>query len=76
MSVSGTVGDHATPLADYPHVRDNATLRERFGIAERKGWEALNFFYNTRIDASSVRWLASGSARPPRKGAVLRPWPG
>ena len=28
------------------------------------------------IDASSVRWLACGSARPPRSGALLRPWPG
>lgn len=25
-----------------------------FGIAKRKGWEALNFFYNTRMDHSNV----------------------
>jgi aminomethyltransferase len=25
-----------------------------FGIGKRKGWEALNFFYNTRIDHSNV----------------------
>ena len=25
-----------------------------FGIAKRKGWEALNFFYNTRMDAHNV----------------------
>jgi aminomethyltransferase len=25
-----------------------------FGIAKRKGWEALNFFYNTRMDHSDV----------------------
>ena len=28
----------------------NAAL-EPYGIAKRKGWEAINFFYNTRIDA-------------------------
>jgi aminomethyltransferase len=25
-----------------------------FGVAKRKGWEALNFFYNTRMDAHNV----------------------
>ena len=25
-----------------------------FGIAKRKGWEALNFFYNTRMDHANV----------------------
>ncbi|MDP2811827.1 MAG: CBS domain-containing protein [Rhodocyclaceae bacterium] len=30
MSVSGTIGEHTTPLAEYPHVRGNATLMEVF----------------------------------------------
>lgn len=30
MSASGTVRDHYTPLADYPHVRGDATLRDVF----------------------------------------------
>lgn len=30
MSVCGTVREHYTPLADYPHVRASATLRDVF----------------------------------------------
>jgi Mg/Co/Ni transporter MgtE len=43
MSVSGTVGDHAIPLADYPHVRDNATLREVFATLKDKYDSAEQF---------------------------------
>jgi Mg/Co/Ni transporter MgtE len=43
MSVSGTVGDHATPLADYPHVRDDATLREVYATLKTKYDSAEQF---------------------------------
>jgi CBS-domain-containing membrane protein len=43
MSVSGTVGDHAIPLADYPHVRDNATLRDVFATLKEKYDSAEQF---------------------------------
>ncbi len=35
-----------------------------FGIAERKGWEALNFFYNTGFDASMVFTMDEPWSRP------------
>jgi aminomethyltransferase len=35
-----------------------------YGIAERKGWEALNFFYNTAIDASNVLCFDEPWSRP------------
>jgi aminomethyltransferase len=35
-----------------------------YGIAERKGWEALNFFYNTRFDASNVLFFDEPWSRP------------
>ncbi len=43
MSISGTVGEHATPLADYPHVRDNATLRDVFAMLKAKYDSAEQF---------------------------------
>lgn len=43
MSVSGTVGDHAIPLADYPHVRNNATLRDVFATLKTKYDSAEQF---------------------------------
>lgn len=43
MSVSGTVGDHATPLANYPHVRDNATLRDVYATLKQKYDSAEQF---------------------------------
>lgn len=36
MPVRGAVSDLVTPLADYPHVRDNATLRDVFAILKAK----------------------------------------
>src|ERR671930_1226360 len=35
-----------------------------YGIAERKGWEALNFFYNTGFDASNVLFFDEPWSRP------------
>ena len=35
-----------------------------YGIAERKGWEALNFFYNTVFDASNVLVFDEPWSRP------------
>ena len=43
MSISGTVGDHATPLAAYPHVRDSATLRDVFATLKAKYDSAEQF---------------------------------
>src|SRR5919108_2772153 len=35
-----------------------------YGIAERKGWEALNFFYNTGFDANNVLFFDEPWSRP------------
>ncbi|HXG79775.1 MAG TPA: DUF1989 domain-containing protein, partial [Methyloceanibacter sp.] len=35
-----------------------------YGIAPRKGWMALNFFYNTAIDAHNVLYLDEPWSRP------------
>jgi aminomethyltransferase len=35
-----------------------------FGIARRKGWEALNYFYNTNIDANNQLYLDEPWSRP------------
>lgn len=43
MAISGTVGDHLTPLAGYPHVRDSATLREVFAALKEKYDSAEQF---------------------------------
>jgi len=37
---------------------------DRFGIAKRRGWEALNFFYNTRMDAANVIVSDEAWSRP------------
>jgi aminomethyltransferase len=41
----------------------NAQL-DPFGIAARKGWEALNFFYNTGFDRDHVLFLDEPWSRP------------
>ena len=41
----------------------NAQLQP-YGIAPRKGWMALNFFYNTAIDANNVLYLDEPWSRP------------
>jgi len=51
MSVSGTVGDHAIPLSDYPHVRDNATLRDVFVTLKDKYDSAEQFRSVLVLDA-------------------------
>jgi aminomethyltransferase len=35
-----------------------------YGVAPRKGWEALNFFYNTNIDAQNQLYLDEPWSRP------------
>jgi aminomethyltransferase len=35
-----------------------------YGIAERKGWEALNFFYNTAFDSDNLLTLDEPWSRP------------
>jgi aminomethyltransferase len=35
-----------------------------YGIARRKGWEALNYFYNTNIDANNQLYLDEPWSRP------------
>ena len=41
----------------------NAAL-ERFGVAARKGWPAINFFYNTMVDAQNVIYFDEPWSRP------------
>lgn len=41
----------------------NAAL-DPYGIAPRKGWEALNYFYNTRIDHNNQLYLDEPWSRP------------
>lgn len=41
----------------------NAAL-DPYGIAPRQGWPAINFFYNTRIDAKNVLFLDEPWSRP------------
>jgi aminomethyltransferase len=41
----------------------NAALKP-YGIAPRKGWEALNYFYNTRIDHNNQLYLDEPWSRP------------
>ena len=52
MSVSGTVGDHATSLVDYPHVRDNATLRDVYATLKQKYDSAEQFRSVLVVDAA------------------------
>ncbi len=37
---------------------------EPFGIAPRAGWQAMNFFYNTRVDEHNVLYLDEPWSRP------------
>ena len=37
---------------------------ERFGVAARKGWPAINFFYNTMVDAQNVIYFDEPWSRP------------
>ena len=76
--IQDTVGRHDTyGLACYPKYYEdqgyfghpnctdnfNYALSE-FGIAKRKGWEAVNLFYNTGIDENNVMYLDESWSRP------------
>ncbi len=52
MSISSTVGDHAIPLADYPHVHDNASVREVYSTLKRKYDSAEQFRSVLVLDTS------------------------
>lgn len=43
MSIGGTIGDYAIPLADYPHVGATATLREVYATL-RKNYDSAEQF--------------------------------
>jgi len=49
----------------HPNCSDNFSDQlEEHGIARRKGWEAVNFFYNTGIDDNNVLYLDEPWSRP------------
>lgn len=49
----------------HPNCSDNFSDQlEQYGIARRKGWEAVNFFYNTAIDANNAIYLDEPWSRP------------
>jgi aminomethyltransferase len=37
---------------------------DRYGIAARKGWPAINFFYNTRVDENNQLYMDEPWSRP------------
>ncbi|MDP2811977.1 MAG: CBS domain-containing protein [Rhodocyclaceae bacterium] len=51
MSVSGIVNDYLTPLAGYPHVRDNVTLREVYATLKQHYDSAEQFRSVLVLDA-------------------------
>ena len=53
MSVTSTVRDHFTPLAEYPHVRDSATLRDVLIELKAKYDAADNFRSVLVLDAGN-----------------------
>ena len=49
----------------HPNCSDNFNAAlEPFGVASRKGWPAINFFYNTAIDANNVLYSDEPWSRP------------
>ena len=52
----------------YPgHISCTENFNEQvtpYGIAERKGWEALNFFYNTGFDGDNLLFMDEPWSRP------------
>lgn len=49
----------------HPNCSDNFSNQlEEYGVVRRKGWEAVNFFYNTGIDANNVIHLDEPWSRP------------
>lgn len=51
MAVSGIVNDYLTPLADYPHVRDDVTLREVYATLKHHYDSAEQFRSVLVLDA-------------------------
>lgn len=51
MSVNGIVNDHVTPLAGYPHVRDNVTLRDVYATLKHHYDSAEQFRSVLVLDA-------------------------
>lgn len=49
----------------HPNCSDNfSNALQEYGIGRRKGWEAVNFFYNTGIDENNVLYLDEPWSRP------------
>ena len=49
----------------HPNCTDNFNDALRpYGVRPRSGWAAINFFYNTRIDANNVLFLDEPWSRP------------
>ena len=49
----------------HPNCSDNFNgALAPFGIAPRAGWQAMNFFYNTRVDEHNVLYLDEPWSRP------------
>lgn len=49
----------------HPNCSDNFSNQlEEYGIGRRKGWEAVNFFYNTGIDRNNVIYMDQPWSRP------------
>lgn len=49
----------------HPNCSDNFSDQlEPYGIGRRRGWEAVNFFYNTGIDAGNAIYLDEPWSRP------------
>ena len=55
---------HGLPRPRQLHARTSTARSTPFGIAPRKGWEALNFFYNTGFDANNVFVMDEPWSRP------------
>ena len=76
--VQDTVGRHDTfgfactakyyeDLGYFGHANCSENLSdalEKYGIARRRGWPAINFFYNTGIDADNVLYQDEPWSRP------------
>jgi len=49
----------------HPNCSDNLSkAMEDYGVQARPGWPAINFFYNTNIDAQNVMYLDEPWSRP------------
>ena len=49
----------------HPNCSDNlSSVLAPYGVAARRGWPAINFFYNTGIDEHNVLYLDEPWSRP------------